>query len=192
MEHSVLQQSINKYVSLTTEEYEQVERFFTYEKLTKKQLLFREGTHIQHVAFVKSGCLRSYSVDESGIEHILQFAPEGWWITDMLSFLKGSQSHLITESIVESEVLLLARDRQLELFDTVPKMERYFRIVTENALCSTRQRVIDTMSLTAKERYLQFCDTYPGIIHSIPQKYVASYIGVTPEFLSKMRSTLYR
>lgn len=192
MDISVLRQSIDKYVSLTEQEYEQLSHYFIYDKLSRKQLLFKEGAHIQHVAFVHSGCLKSYSVDESGIEHILQFAPEGWWITDMLSFLKGTRSHLYTESIIESEVLLLSRERQLELFDAVPKMERYFRIVTENALCATRQRVIDTMSLTAKERYLQFCDTYPGIIHTIPQKYVASYIGVTPEFLSKMRSSLYR
>lgn len=192
MDISVLQQSIGKYVSLSAQEYEQLIHYFTCEKLNRKQLLFREGAHIQQVAFVLSGCLRSYSVDESGMEHILQFAPEGWWITDMLSFLKGTKSHLYTESIVESEVLLLSRERQLDMFDALPKMERYFRIVTENALCATRQRVIDTLSLTARERYLQFCDTYPGIIHTIPQKYVAAYIGVTPEFLSKMRSSLYR
>jgi CRP-like cAMP-binding protein len=193
MNFSVLVKHIELKVALSQEEKARLQAFFTFKTLSKRELLFKEGSYIDSMAFVVSGCLRSYSVDENGFEHILQFAPSGWWITDMLSIIKKTPSLLNVESIVESEVLLLTRSAQEALFEAVPKMERFFRILTENALCATRQRVIDGMSLSAKERYLNFCETYPDeMILSIPQKYVAAYIGVTPEFLSKMRTQLYR
>lgn len=193
MDFSILVKHIQLKVALSESEIAKLASFFTHKKLAKKELLFKEGSYIDSMAFVVSGCLRSYSVDENGFEHILQFAPSGWWITDMLSIIKGTPSLLNVESIEESEVLLLTRAAQEELFITVPKMERFFRILTENALCATRQRVIDGMSLSAKERYINFCAIYPDkMVLTIPQKYVAAYIGVTPEFLSKMRSQLYR
>lgn len=193
MDGSVLARHIRLKIDLDDREMEQVASFFTMRKLAKKEILFREGSMVDAIAFVASGCLRSYSIDENGFEHILQFAPEGWWITDMLAVIKGLSASLTVESITDSEVLLLKRSVQEAMFEAVPKMERYFRILTENALCATRQRVIDSMSLTAKDRYLNFCGTYPAsVINSIPQKHVAAYIGVTPEFLSKMRSQLYR
>lgn len=193
MDISVLVKHIRLKVDLSDAEIEIVADFFVEKTLPKKTILFREGTIVDAIAFVVEGCLRSYSVDENGFEHILQFAPEGWWITDMLSVIKTQKSVLNVESIVDSKVLLLKRATQDELFDKIPKMERFFRILTENALCATRQRVIEGMSLTAKDRYINFCETYPEtVVNHIPQKYVAAYIGVTPEFLSKMRSQLYR
>ncbi len=193
MDFTTLAKHIRLKVDLNDTEMEKVASFFVLKDLPKKEILFKEGTLVDSIAFVSSGCLRSYSVDENGFEHILQFAPEGWWITDMLAVIKGTKSALNIESVVDSKVLLLKRSVQEELFEAVPKMERFFRILTENALCATRQRVIDGMSLSAKERYINFCATYPDtLINSIPQKYVAAYIGVTPEFLSKMRSQLYR
>lgn len=193
MDISVLAKHIRLKVDLNDAEMEVVASYFVEKELPKKTILFREGTIVDAIAFVVEGCLRSYSIDENGFEHILQFAPEGWWITDMLSVIKSQQSVLNVESVVDSKVLLIKRSTQDELFDKIPKMERFFRILTENALCATRQRVIEGMSLTAKDRYINFCDTYPEtVVNSIPQKYVAAYIGVTPEFLSKMRSQLYR
>lgn len=193
MDFTTLAKHIRLKVNLNDTEIETVASFFIVKDLPKKEILFREGSLVDSIAFVASGCLRSYSIDENGFEHILQFAPEGWWITDMLAVIKGIKGTLNVESIVDSEVLLLKRTVQDELFDAVPKMERYFRMLTENALCATRQRVIDGMSLSAKDRYVNFCATYPdNVINAIPQKYVAAYIGVTPEFLSKMRSQLYR
>jgi len=193
MDISVLARHIRLKVDLSDAEMEIVASYFVEKELPKKTILFREGTIVDAIAFVVEGCLRSYSIDENGFEHILQFAPEGWWITDMLSVIKSQQSVLNVESVVDSKVLLIKRSTQDELFDKIPKMERFFRILTENALCATRQRVIEGMSLTAKDRYINFCETYPDtVVNSIPQKYVAAYIGVTPEFLSKMRSQLYR
>lgn len=193
MEYTTLAHHIRLKVDLTDAEMEKVNSFFVQRELPKKEILFKEGTLVDAIAFVASGCLRSYSVDDNGFEHILQFAPEGWWITDMLAVIKGVKSGLNIDSIVDSTILLLKRADQEALFEAVPRMERFFRILTENALCATRQRVIDSMSLSAKERYINFCSTYPdALINAIPQKYVAAYIGVTPEFLSKMRSQLYR
>src|SRR5690606_34210666 len=136
MELLILKQSLEKYVTLSEHDYTRLMEFFSYEKIEKKQVLFKEGTYINATVFVLSGCLKSYSIGDNGMEHILQFAPEGWWITDMLSFLKGVKSEFYIESIVESEVLLLTRERQMQMFEAVPKMERYFRIITENALCA--------------------------------------------------------
>lgn len=152
--------------------------------------MLQQGQVARDAAFVLSGCLRAYSIDDNGFEHILQFAPAGWWVTDMYSWISGNPSYLQIDAIRESQVALLSRKDQLELFDRIPGLERYFRILTENNLVSTRQRLMDNLSLTAKQRYQQFCRTYPDIIHEIPQKLIASYIGVTPEFLSKIRGEM--
>lgn len=189
-EHPLIQH-IRRYVMISDEELHTIlSAIQLIPTIKKKEIWLQEGQLCNHVGFVISGCMRSYSVDDQGIEHILQFAPQGWWITDMYSFLHEQPSLLRIDALIDSELILLTRKTQLALFDQIPAFERYFRIITEYALCATRQRVIDHMHYTAKERYIQFCNNYPGIMHSIPQKYIASYLGVTPEFLSKLRSQL--
>ena len=184
--------NLSKHISLSIQECELISSRMRYLKIKRKEIFLEEGQVAKDVAFIISGCLRSYSVDDNGFEHILQFAPADWWITDMHSFISQKKAHLNIEAISSSEVALLTRADQLDLFDKVPKLERYFRILTENALVSSRQRLIDSMSLTARQRYIDFCNTYPSLINEIPQKLIAEYIGVTPEFLSKMRSDLLR
>ncbi len=184
--------NLTRHISLNSEECELVSSRFRIMQVKRKKILMHEGQISRDVAFVLSGCLRSYSIDENGFEHILQFAPVDWWITDMYSFISQKPAFLNVEAITDSEVALLSRTDQLDLFDKIPKLERYFRILTENSLVSSRQRLIDNMSLTAKQRYSNFCNTYPSIINDIPQKLIASYIDVTPEFLSKMRGELLR
>jgi CRP/FNR family transcriptional regulator, anaerobic regulatory protein len=180
--------SLQKHIDLSRQEQEMLSEFLVLKTVKKKQFLLHEGQIAKDVAFVVSGCLRSYSIDQNGFEHILQFAPEGWWITDMYSFISQQPTHLNIDALIDTEVYLLSRQNQLELFDKIPKLERYFRIVTENSLVGSRQRLIDNLSLTASQRYGNFCDTYPTLIHDLPQKLIAAYIGVTPEFLSKLRS----
>lgn len=184
----VLENHISSKINITEEELNKVLKYFSSKMISKKNLLVKEGQYNNALAFVTDGCLRSYYSDENGNEHILQFAPKGWWITDMYAMLKGTKSELNIEAIIDSKILLLTRAQQLNMFDEIPKMERYFRILTENALCATRQRVLDNMSTSAKDRYVNFCNTYSeDVTQLIPQKYVAAYIGVTPEFLSKMK-----
>jgi CRP-like cAMP-binding protein len=180
--------SLQKHIDLSLQEQETLFGFLVKKAIKKKQFLLHEAQIAKDVAFVVSGCLRSYSIDQNGFEHILQFAPEGWWITDMYSFISQQPTHLNIDALMDTEIYLLSRKNQLQLFDKIPKLERYFRIVTENSLVSSRQRLIDNLSLTASQRYGKFCDTYPTLIHDLPQKLIAAYIGVTPEFLSKLRS----
>lgn len=180
--------NLNKHISLTNEECETITSKLRYITLKKKKYLLHEGQVAKDVAFVLKGCLKSYSIDENGFEHILQFASTEWWITDMYSFISEKEAYLNIESITDCEVALLSRKDQLDLFEKVPKLEKYFRILTENALVSSRQRNIDFISLTAKQRYYNFCNIYPTLINELPQKLIAEYIGITPEFLSKIRS----
>ena len=180
--------SLQQHIQLSTKEQEILAEFLVFKVIKKRQFLLHESQVAKEVAFVISGCLRSYSIDQNGFEHILQFAPEGWWITDMYSFISAQQGHLNIDALMDTEIYLLSRKNQLRLFDTIPALERYFRIVTEKSLVSSRQRLVDSLSLTASQRYNNFCTTYPTLIHDLPQKLIASYIGVTPEFLSKLRS----
>lgn len=188
MSFELLLQSISKRVTLNEEEQNTFTSFFRAKKLKKKTFLYQEGDVQQHIAFINSGCLRSYSIDKNGTEHILQFAPAGWWIADMQSLLNNAPSNLSIDAIEDSEVFLIKQAEIEDMYQALPQLERYFRILAERSLATSQQRLIDALSLTAVERYNNFCKRYPSLIQSIPQKYVASYIGITPEFMSKMLS----
>lgn len=184
--------NIKKLIPLSEADCDLIDRTWRRVKLTKKENLFERGEITKDAALVISGCLRSFSIDENGFEHIMQFAPTNWWITDMYSFISQKPGDLSVQAIMDSEVVLLSRKDQLMLFDKIPALERYFRILTENSLVAYRQRLIDNLSLSAKQRYANFCQTFPTLINDVPQKLIAAYIGVTPEFLSKMRSEYLR
>ena len=179
--------NMRRHVRLSDEEEALVLSKLRPVRLKRKEHLLKQGQVARDLAFVSEGCLRAYALDDNGFEHILQFAPSGWWISDMSSVISRRDSLLNVDAIKPSEVLLLSREDQLTLFDEVPKLERYFRVLTENGLVSSRMRLIENLSLTARQRYQRFCQTYPNLINEIPQKYIASFIGVTPEFLSKIR-----
>ncbi|MCU0434947.1 MAG: Crp/Fnr family transcriptional regulator [Bacteroidia bacterium] len=158
--------------------------------LKARELLLDEGEVCRHSAFVTRGCLRGYTIDQNGYEHVLQFAPPNWWIADMYSLITQKPGTLIIEALEDSEVLLLSKTDQEQLYRDVPQFERFFRIITENSLVTNRQRVLDNLSLTASQRYEAFCHRYPTLIDTLPQKQIAAYIGVTPEFFSKMKAGL--
>ncbi|MBL7710833.1 MAG: Crp/Fnr family transcriptional regulator [Chitinophagaceae bacterium] len=192
MDHSIIIQHTQKFIQLTAEEQAYFLSLLQEKRLNRKAFFLRENEVCNSVAFVLSGCLRAYSVDEQGFEHILQFAPQNWWITDMFSVLSGKPAHLNIDALEDSEILILGKKEQEQLYLDVPKFERYFRILIENSTVASRQRVLDNLELSAKERYAKFCSTYPTLINTIPQKQVAAYIGVTPEFLSKMKAEYLR
>lgn len=186
---NIILQNIARHISLTATEASHFLSLLTVQPVAKKQFWLKEGEICRHSAFVFEGCLRGYTVDVNGFEHILQFAPPNWWISDMYSLLTGNPGQLMIDALEPTQILLLAKTDQEQLYKDIPKFERFFRIITENSLVANRQRVIDAMSLSARERYEQFCQRYPTLINSIPQKQIAAYIGVTPEFLSKLRNT---
>jgi CRP-like cAMP-binding protein len=158
--------------------------------MKRKDLFLEEGVVCRHSAFVIDGALKSFTVDEEGREHILSFATQDWWISDLYSLVSQKPAVLNIIAIADSEVLMLSRDNQQILYEKVPKFERFFRILVENSLVANQQRVIDNLSATAEERYLRFIKKYPSIPSCVPQHNIASYLGMTPEFLSKIRSRL--
>ena len=188
----LLLDSIAKHAELKGNESELLLSKFKSENLKKRSFFLKEGEVCKQIVFVLSGCLRSYALDEEGTEHIFQFAPEGWWITDMNSVLQKTPAKLNIDAIEDSEVLLLNRIDQEDLFRQIPSMERFFRSITEKSLAGSHSRLLDYVCLGARERYLEFCKRYPGLIQRLPQKQIASYIGVTPEFLSKLKSDLLK
>jgi CRP-like cAMP-binding protein len=181
-------ENISKHIHLDANEAQHFESLLEKRILNRRQYLLHEGGICKHSAYVSSGLLRAYSIDENGFEHILQFAPGGWWVADMHSLLSGQPAKLNIDALEKTEVLLLSKEKQEQLYLDIPKFERFFRILTENSLVAFRQRVLDNLELSAGERYDRFCMVYPGLINSLPQKHLASYIGVTPQFLSRIRS----
>ena len=188
MNSELLLQSISKHITLSKEEEQQFITVLKSKKLKKKQFLLQEGDIQKQAAFVTEGCLRSYSIDKNGFEHVLQFAPAGWWIGDMRSFVTQQPGILNIDAIDDSEIILLSKTDLDSLYAAIPKLERFFRILAENSLATYQHRLIDNLSLSAMERYNNFCGLYPSLIEYLPQKQIAAYIGVTPEFLSKMLS----
>ncbi len=184
--------NISKIVTLSPEE----ELLFLSKIETKhykaKTIILNAGEICKHSYFVNSGILRSFTINDNIVEHVLSFACEGWWIGDMYSLLSQKPGNLFIEVLEDAEVVLLSKENQEELYHQIPKLERFFRIIVENSLVSYQERLMDNLSLTAEERFEKFCKKYPTLIQKIPQKQIASFIGVTPEFFSKMKSRLLR
>lgn len=185
-------QNIAKYISLTKDEQE----FFLSKTETRqykaKTMLLNSGEICKHSYFVNSGLLRSFNINDQIVEHVLSFACEGWWIGDMYSLLSQKPGTLFLEVLEDAEVVLLSKVNQEKLYVEIPKLERFFRIITENSLVAHQERLMDNLSLSAEERFEKFCKRYPTLIQKVPQKQIASYIGVTPEFFSKMKSRLLK
>ncbi len=188
MNYELILSGVAKHIQLTKKEEEFFVSLLQQKKLKKKQFLVHEGEFNKFTAFVTKGCLRSYSIDRNGFEHIIQFAPPGWWVADLYSLISKQPGKLNIDALEDSEMLILSREDQEKLFETVPKFERFFRILTENSIAANSHRLIDYMGLSAQERYFTFCDRYPMLMKTLPQKQIASYIGVTPEFLSKIKA----
>lgn len=186
MAFDLLLKNITNHIHLSPEETTYFLSLLQKRNLKKKHFLLQEGEINTAQAFVLEGCLRSYSIDKNGFEHIQQFAPADWWIGDMYSFIKQKPATLYIDAIFDSEIALLSKTDLDTLYERIPKFERYFRILLQNSLITYQHRLMDNLGLTARERYENFCRSYPSLIETLPQKQVAAYIGVTPEFLSKM------
>jgi CRP-like cAMP-binding protein len=187
---NLLHKHIGKRIALTDEEFDQCISFFIPKSIRKKQFLLQEREVCKHLAFVVRGCLRSYTVDREGEEHIVQFAMEDWWISDLQSFLSEKPSSYTIDALEDSEILLLERENRDKLLETLPKLERFFRILLESNYIASHQRIEESLSDSAEERYLKFTKTYPQLIQRIPQGHVASYLGITPQSLSRIRKEL--
>jgi CRP-like cAMP-binding protein len=141
--------------------------------------------------FVTSGLLISYYIDMDGKEHLIQIAPEGWWISDLNSFTRQKGALLNIRAVEESTVIELPFLQTDNMFDQIPQMDKYFRVITERALINFQKRMIENNSMTARDRMLQFREHYPDLVNRLPQKLIASYLGISPEFLSKIKKETF-
>jgi len=181
-----LLQNIAKHIQLSETEQDSVAEAFNSSTIKKKQVLVQEGSVHHFTSFVVSGCLRLYAIDKNGYEHILQFAPTGWWMGDIRSLLTGEPGALNIDALEDSVIMTIEKSVLDKLYQSIPALERFFRILAENSLATYQHRLIDNLSLAAADRYKNFCKRYPTLIEQLPQKQIAAYIGVTPEFMSKM------
>jgi CRP-like cAMP-binding protein len=178
---------INKFVQLNDEEIALLSDSVRRRRMKKRQFLLNIGDIEKVESFIIKGCLKTYFIDEKGEEHIVQFGVENWWIGDMYSFLTNTPSIYNIEALEESELLQVDHETLEMLYKRIPKLERYFRLLIQNAYIAATRRILGTMSKPAEERYLEFLQKYPDIEQRIPQYMVASYLGITPEFLSRIR-----
>ena len=190
MQDNLLLESIAKYIHLNSQEKQYLLSLVKERRLRKRQYLLQEGDICKYTAFVVKGCLRSYFISKNGTEHIFQFAPEGWWTADLQSFNSQNPSIMNIDALEESEVLLFSKADMEELYKKIPQYERFSRIILENAFVAHQDRIMQNICFSAADRYLSFCKKYPQLIQRLPQTQIASYLGVTPEFLSKLRKQI--
>lgn len=181
---------INKYVLLTNEEETILLSKLSYRKYLKGQYVVQQGDVCKYSGFVISGCTRTFYVDDEGQEHIVMFSAENWWASEIGSFVSQTPSDYNVQCIEDTELIQLSYIDQEELFKEIPKLERFFRLILEKAFVASQKRIITSFSLTAKEQYLNFKNKYPKLEHRIPQYMVASYLGISREFLSRVKSQL--
>jgi CRP-like cAMP-binding protein len=189
-ENGIFFQNIERVVVLNSKEKARIAELLRPRKLKRRQLLLQEGDVCQYISFVEQGCLRSYMVDASEREHNLQFAAENDWVTDYCSFYSGKASNQNIEALENTVVLQLSRSIFETLLADVPQLERFFRIRFQQALVVHEKRIYYAMSKTAEERYLEFRKWYGHLEQRIPQLHIASFLGVTPPFLSALRGKL--
>jgi CRP-like cAMP-binding protein len=180
----------DSYVPLSAEEKLELSARVKERALKRKEFFLQEGQVCHHYAFVVEGCFKTYSVDNLGKEHNLQFAAENDWIADISSFYSDKPSKLYIETLEPSRILLIEKKDLIFFYKYYPKFVRYFKVIFENKFVEMQNRVLQNISSTAEERYLTFLEQYPQLSNRIPSIQIASYLGVTPEFLSKVRKDL--
>ena len=188
----ILFENISRKIALEKHEQELLTTFFIPKKLRKKQYLLQEGDVSRYLAFVEKGILRSYTIDDKGGDHIAEFAFEGWWIGDQFSFLSGEPSAFNIDALEDCELLLLTRQAEEQMLEKIPKMERFFRLLLQNHLIATQSRLVSSLSNSAEQKYTQLVAACPTIPQRVPQHMLASYLGITPETLSRLRRQLAR
>lgn len=174
-------------IELGNEDVDKIFEYFSVQELKKKEVLLFAGDVSNHMRFISKGCLRAYYMDTEAKEHIIQFGIEGWWINDLYSFLTNTPAKQFIQALEDSNVVQIHKDSLNELYDRVPAIERFFRMKFENAYVALQDRTINSMSKPAEERYFEFRTKYRDIEQRVPQYMVASYLGITPEFLSRLR-----
>jgi CRP-like cAMP-binding protein len=186
--YDLLRKHFGKYVTLTKEEFERAADYFKFRKYKKHQYILQEGDVSRYETFILKGCTRIFETDGKGQEHIIQFGLEDWWVGDMYSYFTNSPSRLSIDCIEDCEVLQITADNFEKMCDEIPKLEKHFRKLFQSAFVASSQRIYSNLSKPAIERYKEFLDKYPLIGQRVPNSYIASYLGITPQSLSRLRA----
>jgi len=189
-ETAALVEHLSKILPLDAKETAKVEELFVPKRIKRRQLIHHEGDVCKHASFVVQGCLKMYMVDVEAKEHNLQLAVEDNWIGDLGSFHSGEPSKLYVEAIERSTILQITRENLYRLYDEFPKFNKIFRIMKEHHIVEYQQRILQNISSTGEERYLDFVNHHPDLFNRISNVQIASYLGVTPVFLSMIRKKL--
>lgn len=182
--------NLSRHITLSPEETARFTSLLKPRTLRKKQYLLQAGDISRHECFVNKGCLRTYLLDEKGQEHIVQFAFEDYWTGDMYSFITGQPSLYHIDALEDCELLLIEKHQWEKMFADIPKLERFYRLLLQNAFVSMQRRIAENMSLSAEERYSNFLQRYTHLEQRLPQRQIASYLGITPESLSRIRKKM--
>ncbi len=182
--------NLRRLVPLTDAELAKVTAAYRPQQVPRKDMLLQAGEVCDHEWFVMKGCLRTFFIDEKGKEITLSFAPEGWWVGDLSSFSQRMPSRFFIQALEDTELLAIRSDEKERLFTTVPALERAFRLLVQRHLSALQDRFVHALSSPAEVCYSDFLQKYPGLSERIPQQIIASYVGITPEFLSKLRGRM--
>ncbi len=187
-EHQLLFDSIAKNVPLSQAEFDQLTAIARFRIYKKGQFLIHEGGVLRKTHFIQKGSVIAYFIAPNGAEHLIQFAVEGWWISDIQSFNSGKPALLNVQAMEDVELYEFSYDDLMDLQIKVHNIESYFLVITRNAFASFQERVLTNLCLNAEERYLDFVKKYPKLELRFPQKWIASYLGISAEFLSKIKA----
>ncbi|MEM9051022.1 MAG: Crp/Fnr family transcriptional regulator, partial [Bacteroidota bacterium] len=187
---TALVEFLNRILPIDDNEKAIVEELFVPRRIKRRQFIHHEGDICKHANFVVQGCLKMYMVDENAKEHNLQFAIENNWIGDLGSFHSGEPSKLYVEAIESSVILQVTKEDLYRLYEEYPKFNKIFRIMKENQIVEYQKRILQNISSTGEERYLDFLNQYPDLFNRISNVQIASYLGVTPVFLSMIRKKI--
>ncbi len=182
--------NFDNYLPLNAAEKEDLAGRVIERKIKRRQFILQENDVCKHYTFVAEGCFKKFQVDEKGTEHNLQFAAEGDWLMEIDSFYFEKPSRVYIEAIEPSVIFQINKPNLYHLFTNNPKFDRNFRVIVENRFVELENRVLQAISSTAEERYLSFIKHYPHLLSRLPNTQIASYLGITPEFLSKVRKDL--
>lgn len=187
---TLLRQNITKHITLSEKETDQFCSLFKLQSIKKKQFILRDGDVCAFEAFVTKGLFRVYHLDNNGFEQVLYFAMEDWWITDIDSFTNQKPSQLFIEALEDSEVLLISKPDKDFAYENIPAIEKLYRVMTQKTHVALQRRMIDNLSKTADQRYTDFTEKYPALVQRLSNVQIAAYLGISHEFLSKIRKKL--
>ena len=190
MEIELLLKYINRYIDLSDQEIAILSRHVKIRDYLKGQFIVQQGDVCKYESYVISGCVKTFFIDQEGDEHVVMFAIENWWTADLGSFIAQQPADYNVQCLEKTKVAQFSHESLEQLYTQIPKLERFFRIIIQNAFVASQKRVVRNLSLSAKERYLIFRQQYPDIEQRVPQYLIASYLGITKQFLSKIRAEL--